>query len=51
MATKRKKQEIFFVKEMPDDYIDWSQTKPITKRELERRRLASKKTGKTKKAA
>ncbi len=51
MATKHKKNELFFVKEMADDYIDWSRTKPISKRELERRRLASKKTGKTKKAA
>ncbi len=52
MTTKRKKNEIFFVRETPDSYvIDWDQTKPISKREMERRRVASKKTGKTKKAA
>jgi hypothetical protein len=51
MATKRK-NEIFFVKETPDNYvIDYSQLKPISKREFERRLKASKKSGKPKKAA
>jgi hypothetical protein len=51
MATKRKKNELFFVKEMPDDYIDYSQLKPISRREFERRLKASKKSVKPKKAA
>ncbi|MFI5205592.1 MAG: hypothetical protein ACHQVK_01505 [Candidatus Paceibacterales bacterium] len=51
MAAKSKKNEIFFVRETPDSYIiNWSQTKPISKREMERRLKESKKTAKTKKA-
>jgi hypothetical protein len=51
MATKRK-NEIFFVKETPDSYIiDYSQLKPISRREFERRLKASKKGTKTKKVA
>jgi hypothetical protein len=51
MATKHKKKELVFVREMREDYIDWKQTKPVSKPELERRRLTSKKSNRAKKAA